>query len=710
MKKIFRLSLIFILALLVNTGYAQMLDPIKWDLSSKKVSACEYELTFTAKLDKGWHLYGQKEYVDGPVATSFHYTADPRYELKGKTSEAKLIKKFEPVFGLELNFFEDKATFKQRVIIHSDKDFEIKGTYESMVCNDVTCMPPTTLPFSFKVSGSPECLGNAATSVTNTVTATEDCVCDSAAIAKSYHAKDEATTDQGTKNTEKDTTSAPATAAGNQAPAEDEAANPWWIIFFLGFLAGFSALLTPCVFPMIPMTVSFFTKRSKTKREGIKNASIYSLSIITIYTTIGILFTLIFGVDALHAMSTNIWFNLFFFLMLVVFAVSFLGAFEIVLPSRFVNKMDAKSDRGGLIGIFFMAFTLALVSFSCTSAFIGPLLFSAGATGNISGPFWGMLGFSTALSLPFGLFAAFPGWLNSLPKSGGWLNSVKVVLGFIELALAFKFASNADLVAQTGILTREVFITIWIVIFGLMGIYLMGWFKLSHDSDVKYISVPRLFFAILTFSFTVYLIPGLWGAPLKIISGFPPPDFYSESPNGFGGSQRAATAFTTNGPEGKTKNKKEHCPNDLPCFHDYDEALAYAKKTGKPLMIDFTGWACVNCRKMEAQVWTDPEVDRRLRNDVVVVSLYVDDKAELPKDQQTVKKLGNSDFTINTIGTKWAYMQASVYQTNAQPQYVLIDHNEKMLTKKTAHYDPDKQLYIDWLDEGLNEFKKRAGK
>ncbi len=316
-----------------------------------------------------------------------------------------------------------------------------------------------------------------------------------------------------------------------------------------------------------------------------------------------------------------------------------------------------------------------------------------------------MFGFSVALALPFGLFAAFPGWLNSLPKSGGWLNSVKVVLGFLELALAFKFLSNADLVIQAGIITREVFLVLWIVIFGMMGLYLMGWIKFSHDSPLPHISVARLFAAILTFSFTIYLIPGLWGAPLKLISGFPPPDYYSESPQGFGGGGMSSAASGA-----APDHKKEHCPNNLPCFHDYVEALAYAKKVGKPLMIDFTGFACVNCRRMEEKVWSDPEVDKRLRNDVILVSLYVDDKKNLPDDQKTVKKLGSRDFTINTVGNKWSYFQASRYNTNAQPQYILVDHNEQMLTPFTTSYDPDIKKYIDWLDLGINEFKKRTGK
>ena len=714
MKKILSGFTFLITILFYNAATAQIVDPVKWTFTATKTGDCEAELVFKATIDGEWHMYGQKAYDDGPVPTSFHFTNSADYDAIGKPVEKKMLKKFEPLWNAELNFFEHEAIFKQKVKIKSNKAFEIAGNLEFMVCNETNCLPPKTVQYSFKIEKDLLCSSTQTASVA--VPAVSDvaapCTIDSCAVARAYFYKN-GLPDPNAATAASDTTSktsATVTPTTKKAQADDA----WWIIFLLGCLAGFSALLTPCVFPMIPMTVSFFTKRSKNKRDGIKNAIIYSLSIIAIYTSIGVLFTLAFGVDALHAMSTNVWFNLFFFVMLVVFAVSFLGAFEIVLPSRFVNKMDEKSDRGGWVGIFFMAFTLALVSFSCTSGFIGPLLFSAGATGHLSGPFWGMLGFSTALSLPFGLFAAFPGWMNSLPKSGGWLNSVKVTLGLLELALAFKFASNADLVGQHHILTREVFITIWVVIFGLMGIYLMGWFKMAHDSDVKSLSVTRLFFAIIALSFTVYLIPGLWGAPLKLISGFPPPDFYSESPNGFGGSQSSVIESTggTSVQSGttKTKYKKEECPNHLPCFNDYDEALAYAKKVNKPLMIDFTGWACVNCRKMEGEVWTDPEVDKRLRNDVVVVSLHVDDNTPLPKEQQSSQKLGNSDFTVNTLGTKWVFLQASRYGTNQQPLYVLLDNNEKMLTTETTTYNPDKQLYINWLDEGIAEYNKRMKK
>ncbi len=704
MKQLIRITILLVFALQINSKVdSQILTPVKWEFSTKKVSECELELLFKAKIDDKWHLYGQKSYGDdGPVPTSFHITSSSNFEFVGKVSESNLIKKFEPVFGVELQFFEKEAIFKQKIRIKSDKSFELKGNLEYMTCNDVQCLPPTVVDFNFKVDGSAACLTASLNTPAKGSTANNDCIVDSNKVFEIIQSRQSAKTIPVVDSSRKAIDLAPTKIEKTESQdSESTVGRSWWNIFILGFLGGLAALLTPCVFPMIPMTVSFFTKKSKNRASGISNALIYAASIIVIYVLLGLGVTTIFGSDALNALSTNIWFNLAFFLLLVIFAISFLGAFEIVLPSRFVNKIDSKSDKGGLIGIFFMAFTLSLVSFSCTGPIIGTLLVDAAVNGGIKGPFWGMFGFSTALALPFGLFAAFPGWLNSLPKSGGWLNSVKVVLGFLELALALKFASNADLVVQAGILTREVFIALWIVIFGLLGIYLMGWVRFSHDSETKHVSVTRLFFAIITFSFTVYLVPGMWGAPLKLISGFPPPDFYSESPRGF--LTNAATSSTTN----TTLNKKEHCPNDLPCFHDYDEALKYAKKVGKPLMLDFTGWACVNCRKMESQVWTDSEVDKRLRNDVVLVSLYVDDKTELSANQQSTKKLGERDFSIKTIGNKWSYMQANVYKTNTQPQYILIDGNEKMLTAITAHYDPDIKKYLNWLDEGINEFKKR---
>lgn len=684
MKYFFRIFTIFVLSIIsFSVSAQQFLTPIKWEFSSKKISETEAELIFKAKIDDHWHLYSQFIKAGGPEPTVFTINKSKSFELVGKVKESKSIEMMDPNFAMMVKFFAKEATFKQKIKILDNKPFSVKGNVYFMVCDDKQCLPPEELNFDIKVEGS-----TITESVTPLITSTATNALDTGLNKKVV--------------IDTAITSAKEIITQGEIKTNNNVDLSLWAVFGAGFIAGLAALLTPCVFPMIPMTVSFFTKQSKTRAKGITNAITYAISIIVIYVALGIGVSAIFGVDALNALSTNVWFNLFFFLLLIVFAISFFGAFEIVLPSSFVNKIDAKSDKGGLVGIFFMAFTLSLVSFSCTGPIVGTLLFQAAATGNYLGPTIGMVGFSLALALPFGLFAAFPGWLNSLPKSGGWLNSVKVVLGFLELALALKFASNADLVVQAGIITRELFLVLWVVIFALMGIYLLGWIKFSHDSDLPYVSVPRLFFAILAFSFSMYLIPGLWGAPLKLISGFPPPDFYSESPNGFG---KNTVVVSTNTSENKT-DESAHCPNNLPCYHDYDEALKVAKQTGKPLLVDFTGWACVNCRKMESQVWTNTEVDKRLRNDVILVSLYVDDKRELPKEQQREEILGNKTFKIKTIGNKWSYMQALRFQTNSQPQYVLLDHNEKLLNTPTG-YDPDVEKYIDWLEQGKKEFKNR---
>ena len=485
-------------------------------------------------------------------------------------------------------------------------------------------------------------------------------------------------------------------------PAKKESKySSLWALFFIAFFSGFAALLTPCVFPMIPMTVSYFTKQSENKAKGISNAIIYGISIIIIYLALGVGVSAIFGADTLNNMATNVYFNIAFFLLLLVFAASFLGAFDLTLPSSWINKADKASDRGGLIGIFFMAFTLALVSFSCTGPIVGTLLVEAAAGGNYMGPVIGMLGFSLAIALPFALFAAFPGWLNSLPKSGGWLNSVKVVLGFLELALAFKFLSNADLVMQTHLLERELFIAIWIIIFTLLTLYLLGFIKLAHDSDLKYVSVGRLFSAVLTGMFTIYMIPGLWGAPLKIINAFPPPIHYSESPYGVGNTLREVSEELIDHHEGD-----QHLgPQGIMVFHDYDAGVEHAKKIGKPAMLDFTGWACVNCRKMEEQVWSDPDVKNILSNQVVLISLYVDERIDLPKSEQYETTIAGKKKKVKTTGDKWMVLQAERYKTNSQPYYVIIDHEENQLGTSANYQDHGKvDVFKNWLESCINEF------
>lgn len=470
-----------------------------------------------------------------------------------------------------------------------------------------------------------------------------------------------------------------------------------WAIFLGGFIGGLLALLTPCVFPMIPLTVSFFTKRSKTRASGIHNALIYALSIIVIYVSLGLIITLALGPDALNALSSNSIINLVFFIIFVVFAISFFGAFEITFPSKWFNASDRASDRGGLTGIFFMAFTLALVSFSCTGPIIGSLLVQVAVNGSIFGLAVGMTGFALALALPFALFAAFPGWLNSLPKSGGWLNSIKVSLGFIELALSLKFLSAADMVYHWEFLTREVFLAIWIAIFALFGLYLIGKIRLPHDDSQGSTSVSRLLSSIVVFAFVVYLVPGLWGAPLKFISGFPPPSFYSE-----GWTFAAQTGNVNQAVTPVLSDHEFRCPLNLNCFHDYDEGMAYARKVNKPVMLDFTGWSCINCRKMEDNVWRDNAVLRLLSNDFILISLYVDDKTQLPVSEQYISKV--TRHKVKTLGNKWSDFQTSHFHTNSQAYYVLMDFNGNQVAPVQS-YDTSIQHYVNFLNTGLKHFR-----
>ncbi|WP_119789632.1 protein-disulfide reductase DsbD family protein [Flavobacterium anhuiense] len=660
---------------------AQILEPVKWTSKIEK-KGDKVIVIFDGTIEKDWHMYSQFTPDGGPLALEISFKNQKgNYELIGKAKEGKTRTAFNDVFGVDETFFEGKAHIEQEIKIINPNLKTVDVDFDFQVCKEV-CINSSkkfsiAVPSTFKMDEVPV-VAEAKLDETKVVGLAVDTV-----------KKGEAIQPKVEKTAE-------TAAAEIPAPAP---VRSLWSIFFLAFLGGFAALFTPCVFPMIPMTVSFFTKQSKTRAKGIRNAIMYGLSIIAIYVILGLIVTKIFGADALNALSTDVWFNLIFFIILVVFATSFLGAFEIMLPNSWANKADQQADKGGLIGILFMALALAIVSFSCTGPIVGTLLVDAASNGGIA-PIVGMLGFSLALALPFMFFAMFPGWLNSLPKSGGWLNTVKVVLGFLELALAFKFLSNADLVLQLHFLEREVFIAIWIAIFGALTLYLFGKITLPHDSPTNHISVGRLYLGLLTFIFTLYLIPGLWGAPLKLISAFPPPPQYSESPFGVGGSGNGAvSAGSIKGmPEGA-----ELGPHGIMVFHDYEDGLAYAKEINKPIMLDFTGYACVNCRKMENNVWSDPSVLPILKNDVVLISLYVDDKRELPKEEQFTTEAGDK---IITVGDKWTDFMISKYKTNTQPLYVITDleGNNLNSTKPTISYVSTEE-YLQWLKEGISNFK-----
>ena len=664
-------------------GNAQILEPVKWTSKIEK-KGNNAVLIFDAVIEKDWHMYSQFTPEGGPLALEIAFKNQKgNYELVGKAKEGKTKTSFNDVFGVDETYFEGKAHIEQEIKIINPNLKTVDVDFDFQVCKEV-CINSSkkfsiAVPSTFKMDQVPV-VAEAQKDETKVVGLAVDTI-------------------QKETNTAKDqTVKAEKEVKAAEIPAPTPARS-LWSIFFIAFLSGFAALLTPCVFPMIPMTVSFFTKQSKSRAKGIRNAVIYGLSIIAIYVILGLIVTKIFGADALNALSTDVWFNLIFFVILVIFATSFLGAFEIMLPNSWANKADQQADKGGIIGILFMALALAIVSFSCTGPIVGTLLVEAASNGGIA-PVVGMLGFSSALALPFMLFAMFPGWLNSLPKSGGWLNTVKVVLGFLELALAFKFLSNADLVLQLHFLEREVFIAIWIAIFGALTLYLFGKITLPHDSPMNHISVGRLYLGLLTLVFTMYLIPGLWGAPLKLISAFPPPPQYSESPFGVGGSGNGAVSSESikGLPEGA-----ELGPHGIMVFHDYEDGLAYAKEIKKPIMLDFTGYACVNCRKMENNVWSEPTILPILKNDVVLISLYVDDKRELPKEEQFVTKSGDK---IITVGDKWTDFMISKYKTNTQPLYVITDLEGNNLndSKPTISYVSADE-YLHWLKEGISNFK-----
>lgn len=675
MKKKFLLScLLIIMAWLPS--FAQIQEPVKFKTELKTISDTEAQIVFTGNIDAGWHVYSTDLPSGGPISATFNVEKIQGAELMGKlTPQGKEIENFDKVFEMKLRYFENTATFVQKFKI-TDASYQIEGYLEYGACNDENCLPPTEVPFSF--SGK----GNAAT----------------ATVATS-ETKAETVNQPAAENSVAETTAIDSTAtvalSDNETSVQDywtpvikelnsygettsQQDRSWIYIFFAGFIGGLLALFTPCVWPIIPMTVSFFLKRSKDKKKGIRDAWTYGASIVVIYVALGLAITLIFGASALNALSTNAVFNILFCLMLIIFAASFFGAFELTLPSKWSNAVDSKAEQtSGLLSIFLMAFTLSLVSFSCTGPIIGFLLVEVSTTGSVIAPAIGMLGFAIALALPFTLFAMFPSWLKSMPKSGGWMNVIKVTLGFLELAFALKFLSVADLAYGWRILDRETFLALWIVIFGLLGFYLLGKIKFPHDDDDNTTSVPRFFMALISLAFAVYMVPGLWGAPLKAVSAFAPP-------------------MTTQ--DFNLYNNEVHAK-----FDDYDAGMEYAKRNGKPVMLDFTGYGCVNCRKMEAAVWTDPKVSKLMTDDYVLITLYVDNKEPLPEHIRVMEN--GKERTLRTVGDKWSYLQRSKFGANAQPFYVLIDNEGKPLNKSYS-YDEDIDKYVDFLQTGLDNYKK----
>ena len=673
-----------VLVLLVASvcAMAQMADPVHFTSKLVMLGGDEAQIEFSAKIDNGWHVYSTGLGNDGPISATFNASKmDGVKTVGGLTHKGKEISQFDNMFGMKLRYFEGSVTFIQKIKF-TKPQYSINCYLEYGACNDETCMPPTSVDF-IKSGNAPavakdaaadkadNAADNAAANIAdNAATAEEGATVsgDSVATAVNVAAPDSATTATLWQPVISDL------KAYEAAPTD----SSLLYIFFAGLIGGFLALLTPCVWPIIPMTVSFFLKRNKERSKAIREAVTYGISIVVIYVVLGLVVTLLFGASALNALSTNAVFNIFFCLLLVVFAASFFGAFEITLPSSWSNKIDAKSENtSGMLSIFLMAFTLTLVSFSCTGPIIGFLLVAVSTQGSILAPTIGMLGFAIALAIPFTLFAMFPSLLKSAPKSGGWMNVVKVVLGFIELAFALKFLSVADLAYGWHILDRETFLALWIVIFGLLGVYLLGWLKFPHDDEGNRTNVPQFFLAMISLAFAIYMIPGLWGAPLKAISAFAPP-MNTQDFNLYKASVEAK-------------------------YHDYEAGMAAAKAEGKPVMIDFTGFGCVNCRKMEAAVWTDPKVADMLNEKYVLISLYVDDKT--PLDEPITVTENGQQRTLRTVGDKWSYLQRVKFGANTQPFYVLIDNEGKPLAGSRS-YDEDINAYIDYLQTGIDNYKK----
>ena len=678
MKKSIFSILLLLFAVVVQ---AQIQEPVKFKSELKTSQAGEAEVVFTGTIDKGWHVYSTDLGDGGPISATFNVESISGAELVGKLKPVgKEVAAFDKLFEMKVRYFENTAQFVQKLKL-TGGEYKVEGFLEYGACNDENCLPPTQVPFKFSgkaegttVNGPAADKAAGAGNVeleksSDTAQTAAMAVIGGAESNTGINVAGDGTTDLWKPVIDE------LQALGETVSQEDMS---WIYIFITGFVGGLLALFTPCVWPIIPMTVSFFLKRSKDKKKGIRDAWTYGASIVVIYVGLGLLVTGIFGANALNSLSTNAVFNIFFFLMLVVFAASFFGAFEITLPSKWSNAVDSKAEKtGGLLSIFLMAFTLSLVSFSCTGPIIGFLLVQVSTTGNMIAPAIGMLGFAIALALPFTLFALFPSWLKSMPKSGGWMNVIKVTLGFLELAFALKFLSVADLAYGWRILDRETFLALWIVLFALLGFYLLGKVKFPHDDDDTKVSVPRFFMALASLAFAVYMLPGLWGAPLKAVSAFAPP-MQTQDFNLY--------------------NNEVHAK-----FDDYDLGMEYARQHGKPVMLDFTGYGCVNCRKMELAVWTDPKVSDIINNDYVLITLYVDNKTPLSSPVKIVEN--GTERTLRTVGDKWSYLQRVKFGANAQPFYVLIDNEGKPLNKSYS-YDESIPKYIEFLQTGLENYKK----
>ena len=668
MRKIYTLMF----SLISISVFSQIYNPVSWDFSQKEISDSEIQLQFKATIEKGWHLYSQNISDDGPVPTTFTFIIDKDTSVE-KLNEPVSKEEFDPNFDMVLKYFSDEAVFTRNIKYEEGEKINISGYVDFMVCDEAQCLPPDYAEFSFNI---------------------------------------------------------PEETISSEDSEKSKDSRLWLFLSALG--AGLLAILMPCTFPMIPMTVSFFTKQSKNKSQGIRNAIFYGVSIIVIYIVVGVGVASIFGSDASNLMANNVYFNIGFALLILIFGASFLGAFELTLPNSWVNKSDKAADKDGYIGIFFMALTLVLVSFSCTGPLVGIVLVKA-ASGEILDPIIGMFGFSLSLSIPFVLFALFPNWLNSLPKSGGWLNSIKVVLGLLEIAFAFYYLSKADLIDGTAIITREMFIAIWIVIFACLTLYLLGKIRFSHDSEIKHLSVTRFSLAVITGVYTIYMIPGLWGGPVSLMFGMPPDVMFSESPNGVGNSyyqdnedellseiKDLKLIISKNNYSGdnfptkelgerkeELKEKRKMGPQRIKVFHDYNDAVEYANIVNKPLVIDFTGYACVNCRQMESNVWSNLEIKNMLKDDVVLVSLHVDATKKLPKDERYETTMAGRKKKVITEGDKWMVFQANTYGTNSQPYYVFLDNKENMLIENANYQDYGTvNLFKDWLERGLEAYNK----